>query len=113
MYKKLDRLQTLKVLNIWLYHILATRNELADAGFFYLGEIDQVKCFYCNGELRNRKSDERPWEEHAKWFPLCEHILQRQSVDYVIQTIKNFPFLKKSLLQNPSTTPETRVIKQL
>ena len=53
MYKKLDRLQTFKVPNIWPHHILATPNELADAGFFYLGESDRVKCFYCNGGLRN------------------------------------------------------------
>ena len=113
MYKKLDRLQTFKVPNIWPHHIFATPNELTDAGFFYLGESDRVKCFYCNGGLRNWKSDERPWEEHAKWFPLCEYVLQRQGVDYVIQTIKNFPYLKRPMLQNPSTAPETRVIKQL
>ena len=34
MYKKLDRLQTFKEPNIWPCHILATPNELADAGFF-------------------------------------------------------------------------------
>ena len=113
MYKKLNQLRTFKVTNIWPHHILATPNELADAGFFYLGESDRVKCFYCNGGLRNWKLDERPWEEHAKWFPLCEYVLQRQGVNYVIQTIKNFLYLKRSMLQNSSTAPETRVIKQL
>ena len=83
-YKKLDRLQTFKAPNIWLHHILATLNELEDVGFFYLGENDRVKCFYCNGGLRNWKSDERSWEEHAKWFSLCKYVLQRQGVDYVI-----------------------------
>ena len=79
MRKKLERLQTFKVPNIWPYHILATHNKLAEASFFfYLGESDRVKCFHCNGELQNWKSDERPWEEHAKWFLLCEYVLQRQ-----------------------------------
>ena len=34
-------------------------------------------------------------------------------MDYIIKTIKNFPYLKRPTLQNPSTAPETRVIKQL
>ena len=57
MYKKLDRLQSFKVPTIWPHHILATPNELADAGFFYLGESDRVKCFYCNGGFGSRMKD--------------------------------------------------------
>ena len=57
--KKLDRLQTFKVPNIWPHHILAAPNESANAGFFYFGESDRVECFYCNDGLQSWSSDER------------------------------------------------------
>uniref|UniRef100_A0A3P9PWN8 RING-type E3 ubiquitin transferase n=1 Tax=Poecilia reticulata TaxID=8081 RepID=A0A3P9PWN8_POERE len=42
---------------------------LAQAGFFYTGHGDNVKCFFCDGGLRNWESGDDPWQEHAKWFP--------------------------------------------
>ena len=59
MCKKFDRLQTFKVPNIWPFHNLAIPNKLADAVFFYRGESDRVKCFFCNCGIRNWNSDER------------------------------------------------------
>ena len=64
--------------------------ELADAGFYYIGCSDQVgyimveqilshhisfnlnvallqvKCFYCDGGLRNWQPEDAPWVEHAR-----------------------------------------------
>ncbi|GFN99272.1 baculoviral iap repeat-containing protein 7-like [Plakobranchus ocellatus] len=52
-----------------------TRNptpaELAHAGFFYAGHGDNVKCFHCDGGLRNWEPNDDPWREHARWFPKC------------------------------------------
>uniref|UniRef100_A0A8C5DZ77 RING-type E3 ubiquitin transferase n=1 Tax=Gouania willdenowi TaxID=441366 RepID=A0A8C5DZ77_GOUWI len=42
---------------------------LARAGFFYTGHGDNVKCFFCDGGLRNWEPGDDPWQEHAKWFP--------------------------------------------
>uniref|UniRef100_A0A8B9FHA4 RING-type E3 ubiquitin transferase n=1 Tax=Amazona collaria TaxID=241587 RepID=A0A8B9FHA4_9PSIT len=33
------------------------------------GRGDVVRCFYCNGLMRNWQFDSDPWWEHAKWFP--------------------------------------------
>lgn len=56
--------------NYWPAHrVRATVNELAAAGFFFLGERDRVKCWYCNGGIQNWEYDDDPWIEHAKWFP--------------------------------------------
>ena len=43
--------------------------QIARAGFFFLGERDRVKCWYCNGGLQNWEPEDEPWTEHAKWFP--------------------------------------------
>ena len=44
---------------------------MAEAGLIYLGLSDQVKCFYCDGGLRDWGEDDNPWVEHAGWFNKC------------------------------------------
>ncbi|KAM9785352.1 baculoviral IAP repeat-containing protein 7 [Neosynchiropus ocellatus] len=56
---------------------------LARAGFFYTGHADNVKCFYCDGGLRNWEPGDDPWQEHAKWFPRCEFLIQERGQDYI------------------------------
>uniref|UniRef100_A0A8C4W0M0 RING-type E3 ubiquitin transferase n=1 Tax=Gopherus evgoodei TaxID=1825980 RepID=A0A8C4W0M0_9SAUR len=58
--------------------------QLARAGFFYTGmHGDTVRCFYCDGSLRNWELGDDPWREHAKWFPRCEFLLQSRGRDFV------------------------------
>ncbi|CAM5095569.1 unnamed protein product [Natator depressus] len=57
--------------------------QLARAGFFYTGQGDTVRCFYCDGSLRNWELGDDPWREHAKWFPRCEFLLQSRGRDFV------------------------------
>lgn len=33
------------------------------------GHQDNVRCFHCDGGLRNWELGDDPWMEHAKWFP--------------------------------------------
>jgi hypothetical protein len=47
-----------------------------DAGFFYTGEKNIVRCFYCNGALRNWQATDDPKIEHARWYPMCAYIRQ-------------------------------------
>lgn len=49
--------------------VRASPEEIGRAGFFYLGDRDRVKCWYCSGGLQNWEYDDEPWIEHAKWFP--------------------------------------------
>ncbi|XP_021422559.2 baculoviral IAP repeat-containing protein 7 isoform X3 [Oncorhynchus mykiss] len=56
---------------------------LSRAGFFYTGHGDNVKCFYCDGGLRNWEPGDDPWQEHAKWFPRCDFLIQTRGRDYV------------------------------
>nr|WUR10786.1 inhibitor of apoptosis protein 3 [Calliteara abietis nucleopolyhedrovirus] len=50
-------------------------SNLAKAGFFYTGEDDKVKCFYCDGGLHGWESDDSPWIEHARWFNRCPYVM--------------------------------------
>ncbi|XP_058846965.1 baculoviral IAP repeat-containing protein 7-B-like isoform X2 [Acipenser ruthenus] len=67
----------------WPPHAPVQPQILARAGFFYTGLSDNVKCFYCDGGLRNWESGDDPWQEHAKWFPRCEFLLQARGRDYI------------------------------
>ena len=80
---------------------------LADAGFYYLGEGDKVKCWYCNGGLKNWDRFDDPWIEHAKWFPLCEYLLKNKGVDFVKDIVKGFTGLKRPAVPNPP--PENKL----
>ena len=88
--------------SIWPAHrIRATPQQIVDAGMYYLGERDRVKCWYCNGGLQNWERDDDPMEEHAKWFPLCEFVLQQKGPDYVHQIVLRNPGLRRPNLYNP------------
>ncbi|KAG9332535.1 hypothetical protein JZ751_014633 [Albula glossodonta] len=67
----------------WPTGALVQPEVLARAGFFYTGHGDNVKCFYCDGGLRNWEPGDDPWQEHAKWFPRCEFLLQTRGRQYV------------------------------
>lgn len=52
-------------------------DKCVDAGLYYQGPKDNVRCFYCDGGLTNFKKTDDPWVEHCKWFPDCKFVLFR------------------------------------
>jgi hypothetical protein len=54
---------------------------MAEAGFYHIGISDHVKCFYCDGGLRNWESSDDPWAEHSRWFPQCPFVLLNKGRD--------------------------------
>ena len=102
MRRIVDRHQTFMESENWPgERIEADPTLMADAGFYYLGDSDRVKCEYCNGGLKNWERYDDPWMEHAKWFLLCEYLLKNKGVDFVKAVVKNFPGLNKPALSNP------------
>ncbi len=65
--------------------------DLAAAGFFYIGYSDQVKCFYCDGGLRNWQPEDDPWTEHSRWFAQCGFV----------RLVKGDEFIAKCLAERP------------
>ncbi|KAJ7997516.1 hypothetical protein DPEC_G00229830 [Dallia pectoralis] len=84
----------------WPSRIPVRPDQLATAGFYYVGRNDDVKCFCCDGGLRCWESGDDPWVEHAKWFPRCEYLLQVKGQEFVHQVQARFPRLFEQLLTN-------------
>nr|Q90660.1 RecName: Full=Inhibitor of apoptosis protein; Short=IAP; AltName: Full=Inhibitor of T-cell apoptosis protein [Gallus gallus]AAB48118.1 IAP-like protein [Gallus gallus] len=92
----------------WPTRIPVQPEQLADAGFYYVGRNDDVKCFCCDGGLRCWESGDDPWIEHAKWFPRCEYLLRVKGGEFVSQVQARFPHL----LWNSSCTTSDKPVDE-
>lgn len=54
---------------------------------YVTGFNDSVKCFFCDGGLRNWECDDDPWHEHARWFPKCKYVRQVKGDHFVEQVL--------------------------
>ena len=68
------------------HHPTLSPSEMSKAGFFWLGQGDRVKFYYCDDGLSRWKTDDDVLVEHAKWFPQCEYLLQQKGFAFVFQT---------------------------
>lgn len=84
----------------WPERIRATKEQIAKAGFFYLGQSDKTKCYYCNGGLQNWDANDEPWTEHAKWFPGCAFVLRQKGTEFVRQQCELHPNLNRPTIRN-------------
>ncbi|MDP0561742.1 MAG: baculoviral IAP repeat-containing protein [Candidatus Endonucleobacter sp. (ex Gigantidas childressi)] len=64
----------------WPSGFTQTPYSMVNAGFFYTGCEDLVRCFYCGCGLRNWEEGEDPYLEHVRWFPQCGYILKKKEV---------------------------------
>ncbi|KAL3882587.1 hypothetical protein ACJMK2_028917 [Sinanodonta woodiana] len=67
----------------WPKYIQVQPEQLAEAGFFYTGVGDSVKCYYCGGGLQFWEPTDEPWVEHAVWYPSCPHISLNKGAMFV------------------------------
>ncbi|PAA51665.1 hypothetical protein BOX15_Mlig015088g2 [Macrostomum lignano] len=51
-----------------------TAEDMAECGFYSLGDADHVKCFFCDLGLRDWIRGDSPEREHAKFSPLCFYL---------------------------------------
>ena len=65
--------------------------ELADAGFFYMGLNDCVQCPYCEILLSgwSEMEDKRPWIQHAKTSPGCPYLERTKGSAWVQESLKS------------------------
>lgn len=57
--------------------------QLAEAGFFYIGTNDSVKCFQCGGGLTRWTETDIPWEQHAIWYERCLFLKLKKGEDFI------------------------------
>uniref|UniRef100_A0A7N9CWW6 Baculoviral IAP repeat containing 2 n=1 Tax=Macaca fascicularis TaxID=9541 RepID=A0A7N9CWW6_MACFA len=88
----------------WPSSVLVNPEQLASAGFYYVGRNDDVKCFCCDGGLRCWESGDDPWVEHAKWFPRCEFLIRMKGQEFVDEIQGRYPHLLEQLLSTSDTT---------
>ncbi|XP_053397604.1 baculoviral IAP repeat-containing protein 3-like [Mercenaria mercenaria] len=71
----------------WQEYRTKTPKELAEAGFFFTGSADFVRCFCCGVglSLRNWAAEDDPVEEHERWFPHCEYIRAVKEKRYIAE----------------------------
>lgn len=81
----------------WPKHLKQKPKDLSDAGFYYEGSEDRVKCFFCDVGLNNWEDDDEPWSEHARWYPECEYVILTRGKKFVDRCVAN---AEKNIKQN-------------
>lgn len=90
----------------WPIELSQKPDDLAKAGFYYFGKRDMVKCFYCNGGLRNWDPNDQPMEEHARWFPRCPYIRQLKGMDYIDAIKEKYKDADSGFTEDYDDTPQ-------
>lgn len=67
----------------WPVSTPVSKEDLANAGFFYIGINDNTRCFHCGGGLCNWEQDDDPWIEHAKWFYNCDFLQLNKDKSFI------------------------------
>uniref|UniRef100_T1IM88 RING-type domain-containing protein n=1 Tax=Strigamia maritima TaxID=126957 RepID=T1IM88_STRMM len=81
----------LKTYETWPTAIPMLPTALAEAGFYYAGVSDHVRCFCCDGGLRNWEVNDDPWVEHARWFGKCCFLTLMKGHEFVEEAISQHP----------------------
>jgi E3 ubiquitin-protein ligase XIAP len=82
--------------------------ELSEAGFFYLGKGDQVKCFSCGGGLKDWEEDDVPWEQHAMWYEKCPYLNEAKTANYILSVKQKYETKESSENTNNSTNVQVQ-----
>ena len=68
--------------------IRATSQQIMEAGMYYLGLRDPVKCWYCNGGIQHFVHTHNPCTDTAKCFPYCESVFRKNSPNFIQINVK-------------------------
>ncbi|KAH3738027.1 baculoviral IAP repeat-containing protein 7-B-like [Dreissena polymorpha] len=71
-------------------------DNMVDAGFFYTGPDDCVKCFHCGIMFRQWEAHDVPLQEHLHWAPECQYARSVTASDENSQ-LQSSPFVQKVL----------------
>ena len=60
---------------------------IAEAGFFYTGDVDATICFFCGGGVFQWKASDNPWVDHARYFPHCQFVLLTRGEEFICNAL--------------------------
>lgn len=69
--------------------------ELANAGFVYMGVNDKVFCFTCHVRLHAWTSNDDAFFEHAKFSPNCKYLKFIKGENYIANVQRQVKLLKE------------------
>ena len=61
----------------WPNDVPVKPKELAEAGLFFTGRDDRVKCPWCRGSLYNWQYGDTGYGEHMRHFPSCPFVVEK------------------------------------
>ena len=93
----------------WPENLKQTPEMLSSAGFYYNGFRDHVRCFHCDGGLRNWEATDDAWTEHARWFPKCEFVNLVRGQEFIKQCINSRPPLDPSIFEGVTEDDDTDI----
>lgn len=70
-----NRLRTFFLTNEWKLQFI-TPEEMAEAGLYYLGKQDRVRCMFCSKEFDYWQRGDEPLVEHRRKSPQCPFFSQ-------------------------------------
>ncbi|XP_053661169.1 death-associated inhibitor of apoptosis 2-like [Anopheles marshallii] len=73
----------------WNYGHIQDPKRLSEAGFYYAGVEDEVRCFHCDGGLRDWLVTDDPWHEHARCFAGCNFLQLVLGQAYISEVLLN------------------------
>ena len=80
----------------WPERVIQKPEEMANAGFFYCGLSDHVRCFHCGSGLRNWEFEDNPWDEHARWYPDCNYVVLSKGQEFIDKVRRERPLYQRS-----------------
>ncbi|CAL1261264.1 unnamed protein product [Larinioides sclopetarius] len=106
----------LRSFSSWPATAAVSGEDLAKAGFFYIGISDHTKCFHCNGGLCNWEPGDDPWVEHARWFRNCDFLRFNKGEAFIAACVEKHHSTEKLQLDIPMqqpafTCPESLMVK--
>ncbi|GFX47662.1 e3 ubiquitin-protein ligase XIAP [Trichonephila clavipes] len=97
--------ERIKSFKSWKVHYPVDPNRLAKAGFYYIGNEDEVVCFSCHGHIKNWNFGDVVFKKHSELFPNCDFVNNRSSNVPIIQFNKPQTNLKnrREIIHTQST----------
>ncbi|XP_067949412.1 baculoviral IAP repeat-containing protein 7-like [Watersipora subatra] len=84
-----------------------TGNDMAAAGFYFLGESDKVHCAFCQGILHTWMEGDRPLLEHNIAFGFCKFIRAMNSSNVPVKPVTDLDLNKiAKLIVTGGSMPE-------
>ncbi|KAK3585136.1 hypothetical protein CHS0354_034265 [Potamilus streckersoni] len=64
--------------------------DIANAGFYYTGVDDMVRCYWCDLSLKEWEFGDDPYIEHAKYVPDCNHLMTTKGKQFITHIQRSY-----------------------